>query len=338
LLIRGKPIARVKQCLESYRASAGYSGRPRLFLLNRSGFGYSLSSLLLGNRILILKLAVQFLTGKAILLRVSLPAHSLRVKNNIRVFFDAPDGGTTPITAKIALPSKYRTGSLAHEIEARRLLQAHTGGRFAIPVIIRCDAPDGAWLEEEFVPSSSASKGEKIRIFLGEVAPCVYRGTLRRESAAQALPRMGLTVDDLAQAGGPLGLNVALLENPLTVGYIHGDLSPENMILGRGGQLHLIDWELSRTAPIAWDLKKIFFYDQAGTLALLESLRSEGDMSARGQMHVALCCQLACLKRDRDARFAYLTSNRNKTHTEANDMIAKQETELQTWIRQLAQG
>lgn len=337
MLIRGKPKASIRESLEAYLADAGYRGPPRLFLVTERGYGYAAATLSPARPSLAFRLLTQFLAGRLALMRLALPANKFRVKNNVRVYFDAPGGGGPRITAKIAVPARHRTGTLEQEIRIRKLLEDGVCDRLAIPAIVRHDETGFGWLEEEFVDADKrASVPEKVGIFLDDIAASIYRPHLGSETIGEALPSMGLTVDEFDAIFDALGLDRRMLERRLTTGFVHGDLSPANMMLGRDDRLYLIDWELAEFAPVAWDLKKLFSYEQPGVLEALERIRSENEMSAAQQMQIALCCQLAILRRDREARLSYLTSNRNKSMGVARDMVAKQDRELEQWIRQLA--
>jgi len=336
LLIRGKPLDAIRASLEEYCAVAGRSGPLRRFVLTRYGYGYSLASLAGRNRARLAEVIALGLIGQAVLVRLPLSAHRLRVKNSIRVFFERVSSGEPPVTAKIALASEHRSGSLAHEIAARRELARATGKRFAIPRILSHDGSETAWFEEDFIATDGAGEADKIGIFLNEVAATMYRHGLARASLTEALALTGTRSEDLEALRDLPPATRSFGEAAVTVSRIHGDLAPANMILGRDGRLYMIDWELSGLAPVAWDLKKFFAYDRAGTLRLLDELTRPGDAGARDQMRLALCCQLAGLRRDRDKRFAYLTSNRNKSRRAAQAMIAKQEKELLAWITELA--
>jgi hypothetical protein len=336
LLIRGKPLSAVRQSLEAYCREAGHSGPLRGFALTRYGHGYSLSSLAGSNASHLAEVIALGLIGRVALVRLPLTADRLRVKNGIRVFFEPAAAGARPLTAKIALPSAHRTGSLAREIAARQALVPATSGRFALPRIHRKDTTGAVWFEEDFIATGAAGEDQKVALFLGELAARIYRPGIASVPLAEALAQTGTGDAEIAALHDLPPAARQFPDATFTVSRIHGDLAPANMILGRDGRLYLIDWELSVQAPIACDLKKLFPYDRPGVLRLLDDLRRPGDAGARDQMRLALCCQLAGLRRDRDKRLSYLTSNRNKSLRKALALVARQEKELLAWITELA--
>lgn len=328
MLIRGKSKEAIARCLSAYAEASGRAVTPRTFVFTTQGYGYPLACLFSHPEVLGFAI-----TGKAALLSLPLAAAAVRVKNNIRVFHDFPNRA---VTAKIALPSDHRTGSLASEIAARRIVR--DGTSFRLPALLAHDEAGSAWLEEEFIAGPAVAEPDKVARFLGGAAQQMYRAAPSSITLADALPMMGLTTDDVTAIGGLPGAGPDILTRRLSCGFIHGDLSPANMLVAGDGTLYLIDWELAATAPIAWDLKKIFTYDKAGTLAVLDQLRAATDSSAPAQMHAALCCQLAALRLGRERRLAYLVGNRNKSRAGAEAMVAKQEQELSAWIAELAEG
>jgi hypothetical protein len=331
-VIRGKPLELISQCLAAYCVDCGYSGRRRVFAVNSQGYGYSLSSLACGNARHLPNLIYHAIQGKVCFLAVPLPAHMLRVKNNVRVFLDPAATRGRKLIAKIALPSKHRTGSLAAEIASRTILQKVPAEILRIPTLARHDDRGSSWFEEELIDAAWADAHIKVTRFLGEVGENFYRVALESRTLAATLSAVGIGEDELETLPEfkpiPAGRSISF-------GYVHGDLSPENMIIDERGKFTLIDWELARQAPIALDLTKIFHFDMQGTVALLDRLRQEGDASAIEQMRFAFAVELAVLRRNRTARFEYLTSNRNKSSATASKMIKRQEASLEAKILHL---
>jgi hypothetical protein len=331
-VIRGKPLELILQCLTAYCVDCGYSGPRRLFAVNHQGHGYSLSSLAGGNARHLPKLMYHGIHGKVCFLALPLPAHKLRVKNNVRVFLDPATTPGRKLIAKIALPSKHRTGSLAAEIASRTILQEVPANILRTPTLARHDDKGSSWFEEELIDASDADARTKVTRFLGEVGENFYKVALESRALTATLSAIGIAEGELEAMPEFTPFSA---DRSISFGYVHGDLSPENMIIDERGTFSLIDWELARQAPVALDLTKIFYLDMQGTVALLDRLRHEGDASAMEQMRFAFAVELAILRRNRTARFEYLTSNRNKSPATANKMIKRQEVSLAAKILHL---
>jgi hypothetical protein len=338
LLIRGKPRELVKQCLESYCAEAGYTGATRLFILTNRGFGSSLAGLR-KNPLLLMQWLGLLAAGKCTGMRLPLPARKIRVKNNIRVFFDPAHPASKTLTAKIAIQSSHRTGTIRQEIEARHRLAGRETGHFAVPRVIRHDAANYAWLEEQFIEAQSGiTDRDMAGMFLRDAASPIYADFRQSRRVIDALPALGLEAEVLETVFKELAVDRGVMEKRWTASFIHGDLSPANMIFGVDKRLYLIDWELSAFAPIAWDLKKVFRLDKRGVLDVLTTLRSSDEMTSAQQMQVALACELTLLRKNGEMRFSYLTSNRNKSASAARDMMTSHDKWLVDSIRELPQA
>ena len=338
MLIRGKSRSQVKQSLERYCAEAEYHGARRVFILNKRGFGYVATAILRKKPFLFLKWLVLLAAGKITALRLPLPVQAIRVKNNIRVFFGAAGQNSKPKTAKIAVQSRHRTGSLMQEIHARLRLADRQAGNFAVPRVIRYDEVGYNWLEEEFIEAQpSITERQKVEFFLRE-APAMYARFRRPQNVSEAFAGMGLKSEHVHPLLAELEVDQGLLQGRWTASFIHGDLSPANMIIGTDDRLYLIDWELSKVAPVAWDLKKLFLHNKEGVLWVIEELRYQDDMASVDQMCVALLCELALLRRNGELRFSYLTSNRNKSDRAAQEMMALHDKRLVNSIRELTKA
>jgi hypothetical protein len=337
LLIRGKSRELVKETLEHYCAEAGYNGTTRLFVLTNRGFGFAVAGLL-RNPFLSLQLLNRLRAGKITALKLPLPAATFRVKNNIRVFFNVTKNASKPITAKVAIQSRNRTGSLMQEIDARRRLADKAMGRFAIPRVIRYDTAKFSWMEEEFIEARlSITTSDKVDVFLNEAAVPIYSDFRRPQYVTEIFPKVGIESGDILPLFGELDVGQELLERRWTASFIHGNLSPANMMFGTDDRLYVIDWELSYFAPVAWDLKKLFPHDKKKVLDVIRTLRHEDDMQSNQQMQIAFLCELAFLRKNGGLRFSYLTSNRSKSNRVAREMIASHDKKLVSFIRELAQ-
>jgi hypothetical protein len=280
LLIRGKPRNLVKTCLLKYCTEAGHDGPPNYFLLTNRGFGNTLASLW-ADPLLLLKRLSLVAIGKCTVLRLPLPARGIRVKNNIRVFFDPAQQALKAVTAKIAIQSSHRTGTLKQEIEARQRLSDNETSHFAVPRVIRHDAASHGWLEEEFIEAQSGiADHDMVKSFLRDAALPIYRNFRQSLRVIDALPSLGLEAPVMESLLMEQNVDLGVLEKRWTASFIHGDLSPANMLRGIDNRLYLIDWELSEFAPIAWDLKKIFHINKRGVLNVLDALRGPDEMTS----------------------------------------------------------
>jgi hypothetical protein len=330
MLLRGKPAELVKQCLDAYARMANRRSRRRPFVVTFRGKGHRLFPTLAKPR-LAWKLLSLIAAGKATTLWIPLAADGLWVKNNIRVFYPRTARGKRS-TAKIVVPSEYRSGSLKNEVVAREAL---AGQDFLVPLHGH-DQRDFSWLEEEFIAEDKAvSEQAKTHRFLDEIASSLYGARQSSRAVAAAVTAMDVAMPELEAVFREFGLDSQVLSGMLSYGFIHGDLSPANMLVERSGKLWIIDWELAGFAPIAWDLKKLFEHDESAVLAALDRIRRDADLPASDQMLLALACQYAALQRDHDKRLAYLRNNRNKKTAKALEMIAAQKAALASALRRL---
>jgi Phosphotransferase enzyme family len=335
LLVRGKPRYLVKTSLLKYCAEAGHDGPPKHFLLTNRGFGNSLASLR-ANPLLLLQRLGLVAIGKCTALRLPLPARSIRVKNNIRVFFDPVGRESKTLTAKIAIQSAHRTGTLKQEIEARHRLSDQETSRFAVPRVIRHDVVNYAWFEEEFIEARPGiADSDMVDTFLRDAALPIYENFRQSQNVINTLPKLELEADVMESLLLEQNVDHGVLEKRWTASFIHGDLSPANMLRGIDNRLYLIDWELSDIAPVAWDLKKIFHINKRGVLDVLDALRRPDEMTSAEQMQVALACELAFLRKNSESRFSYLMSNRNKSASAAQAMMNSHDKTLVDLIREL---
>lgn len=72
-----------------------------------------------------------------------------------------------------------------------------------------------------------------------------------------------------------------LAELPPHLGFIHGDLTPDNILITKNEQLILLDWEFASIRDIRWDLATIceeFEFTQSQTLQLITDYLARGKL------------------------------------------------------------
>src|SRR5690349_20858108 len=108
---------------------------------------------------------------------ICLPTHALHihVKNNVRlVYLDRNDHNLT-LTAKVALPSKVRSGSLAREVKIRKLITREGSLSAMIPALGLYDTKNATWIEEEYVkPQEGLGPARRCELFLTGHARQLY--------------------------------------------------------------------------------------------------------------------------------------------------------------------
>jgi hypothetical protein len=185
---------------------------------------------------------------------VELPfsAERVLVKSNIRII---GLGRRAELVAKIQLRHSLGT-SLRREVRTNlilsRLVESHPelGRRrgFAIPRVVRSSAQQ-RWLIEERAPGVMATEAD-VAAFLARYGRPFYGLTAR--------PRAWRPVDEreqlVAEAARLVpGAAVDPGEQPVVVALCHGDLTRTNLLRGAGG-IWLVDFEVTRVMPLAFDL------------------------------------------------------------------------------------
>jgi len=323
--IRGKPLSLIRETLETLRAEVG-SGRSRTFILSAGGVGFPVRKLLTSwgaQRILLKSLR----GGKPALLRLPTAIASFRIKNNARLFYADGAGESRMRAAKIGLASQNRSGSLAREIKAHRLMARNRGKAAPIPQLLRYDTSKLSWLVEEFVERCpQLDRGQKAELFLSRYAQHLYTPFVRSRPVSSYLQTNRISVNALskvfARAGSKLPKDVVSATWP--VALLHGDLSEGNMIATRERELYLVDWEKFRRGPVAWDMRKLFDLCPHPVRALLDSLSERRDLDPDMQMRIIFAAELILAARRRTNKVAYLTGDRGVTTARAEELIDHQ--------------
>ena len=140
-----------------------------------------------------------------------------------------------------------RENRIAHELEIRGRV-----GDLA-PAVVRVAEGKDAFVEA-WAPHSRSLQS---RVSLDRIASHLARVLYGNEQAQSRN-----VVDSLRSARGswnglPCEIAAALIANlpdEVPVSQIHGDLSPRNMNVRRGGTLQLLDWEYTRSAVRTYDV------------------------------------------------------------------------------------
>lgn len=324
MAIRGKPLGLIRDTLDTLCAEVG-SGRSKVFILSAGGVGVPIRKLLTSwgaQRVLLKSLR----DGKPALLRLPTAIASLRIKNNARLFYADGAGESRMLTAKIGLESHNRSGSLAREIKAHRLLARDRGKGAPIPQLLRYDGSKLSWLVEEFVERCpELDRGQKAELFLRRYAEHLYAPFVRSRPVSNHLRTNGIGVNELsrvfARAGTKLPENVVSATWP--VALLHGDLSEGNMIATREGELYLVDWEKFHRGPVAWDMRMLFHICPHAVRAVLDSLSERRDLDPDMQMRIICGVEIILSARRRANKVAYLTADRGFTESRATQLIER---------------
>src|SRR5688572_16028273 len=182
MAIRGKPLSLIRSTLDPLRAELG-SARSKLFVISASGVGVPARKLLTSwgaSRAMLRGLK----NGIPALLRLPASVDTLRVKNNARLFCRDRSGAGPTVTVKIGLQSLSRSGSLAREIKAHKLVSDNHRAGVSIPRLVRY-GPDLTWLVEEFVQRCPERDREsKAELFLRRDAMHLYAPFVRSRAVS----------------------------------------------------------------------------------------------------------------------------------------------------------
>jgi hypothetical protein len=232
---------------------------------------------------------------------VELPftAERVLVKSNIRII---GLGRRAELVAKLQL--RHSPGmSLRREVRTNlilsRLVESHPelGRRrgFAIPRIVRSHAA-GRWMIEERAHGTMANDAD-VAAFLARYGRPFYALTAR--------PRSWRSVDDrerlLAEAERLVpGVRIEPGERALFA-LCHGDLTTTNLLRDRGGAIWLVDFEVTRVMPLAFDLANTAgnFPELAGlALAILRQIAEAQRVTSADQQFLLGLARAALLHAD----------------------------------------
>lgn len=223
----------------------------------------------------------KFLEGIVLL---PLTASKIEIRNNIRIFGCGREGSWT---AKLSLDGSLRSGGFHRELYARNLLSSASDITIEIPKVFFADPKHKRWIIEEEIFHARRDK-TLIDKFVATHARSFYGLTSK-------IKRLGdCAVQGLRVASMPWPAKLEdRFDKHLPVALCHGDLTSNNMLERRNGQLVVVDWELAGVRPVGFDLRHVF-RDQPQlrepVLKLLSALgeQSSGCMTATEQMAIAL--------------------------------------------------
>lgn len=195
-------------------------------------------------------------------------ASSVLVKNNIRAFY--PDN-SLPLTTKIMIGRTRSRVDMENEINIReKLISLRTVN---IPKIIQYDLEgDPIFFSEEIVAGRVVDPVRDEKLILRDLVKRLWKmyekfGIVFKEindvidlSGAEDIIFGAMDViqwsDSWCDKEDFIKRSMEILESksliPVSIG--HGDLSTENMIMGRNGKIYISDWEFARQMPIVFDL------------------------------------------------------------------------------------
>jgi len=314
MAIRGKSILQIREGLRSFCNRSSLFGYTTYVILE-NGQGFSLRNLLAKKRAR-RQLYKNFWHNHPALVRLSLPDAAIFIKNNTRLIYRDCKSGRS-LTAKIAIKSDRRSGSLAREIRARKLL-AHSS--VPIPALLRYDSPRMRWLEEAYIEADEGiSNAEKSEAFLRHHAQFLYAPMVRSRPLKSSLSRFRISWSELRDVFCEAGTKMpeGIEEGTWPVSVLHGELSTSNMVVGRDGRLFLVDWEKFRTGPVAWDLKNLFLSNKCLVYEVLQALSKPTDLAPKSQMRVAVAAEIVRRRRDRESKLAmHVSRNKKRDLTE----------------------
>ncbi len=264
----------------------------------------------------------------------------LKIKNNAQLVYSDTSGKTGAtdrrlVSAKIGLPSEWRTGSLAREIKARQILRDSDAASFSMPTLHGYDRQSLTWLAEEFIDADpQVSPDQRSAIFLDKQATRFYKQFARPRPIAAFLRKTGIAPETVQQLldDATVTLGPAHSTDTWPVSLTHGDLSTGNMIASHDGRLYIIDWEKFGRGPIAWDLRKLYRNSVTSVLDVLQKTSAEGDVAPAMQMRLVFAVELAVLRRDRDQRLAYLRRHAGLSRTASLRRVQDQDRTLRDLI------
>ena len=142
------------------------------------------------------------------------------------------------LTAKVAIKSHSRNGSLAREIKSRKF---YADGAVLVPKLFRYDTSRLIWLEEELIEGDKAvSPDQKKELFLVEHAKQMYAPWARSRSVSNSLTRLGVSWADIQSvfSEAAIVMPAAVKDATWPISLVHGDLSADNMIVGQTGDFY----------------------------------------------------------------------------------------------------
>jgi hypothetical protein len=326
MAIRGIPMSTIRARMRTFCSEAGFAGG-RLYILLANGSTLSFRDLLRKSKAR-RELSESLRLGRLGILWLAISEASISIKNNARLIYTDQKSGRH-LTAKVALPSFTRSGCLAREIKARRLLAI---GKFPIPVpaLIRYDSPGLRWIEEEYIEATEHDRpGEKCRLFLRH-AQSLYAPLVRSRPLQAWLRRLHISWSELHDVFAEAGAALPEIAETRTwpVSLLHGDLSTGNMIIGRDGRLFLIDWEKCGIGPIAWDLKKLFLSEAHLVHEVLCALSGPSDLAPSSQMHIAIAIEILLRRRDRQRKLMHHVHHGGKKRDFALRLLSARDENL----------
>jgi thiamine kinase-like enzyme len=341
---RGIEYKDIKSRLEEFCAESGCKGNS-LYLLFADGRGLPVASFLreLLNQEERHDMVRSMRVGRPRLLRLSVPNARIHLGNNVRVTFPvfsgfSPHEEQRTRTAKVAVPSRSRKGNLIREIRARKFLAETLPNNFIVPTVSRYSPGQVTWFEEEYVNwEDGFTNAERAEFFLSKCALQFYRSTSRPRPVMSSLRWFGVSLKSLQAVFDQAGVHPpdSLQIRTWPVALIHGDLSPVNMIASRDGRLWVGDWEGFCRGPVAWELRTMFEYDHQKVFAILQTLRSPGDLSPECQMLILLALRLIRLRRLIEVSEKYYTKTSWVSSIQYSKFIGR-EKELLLRINSLA--
>jgi hypothetical protein len=341
MIVRGRQFEEIELRLARYCVDRSIPRRTR-WLLFGNGISVGLRQLF-RPRYLARVIRFGIRVGKPRIIFLPSGTRRFFVKNHMRLMRVAPtsekERPRKAFSIKIGLPSDYRSGSLAREIATRRFLSRQNLSKLS-PVLLAYDRLHGGWLEEEWIDvDQSADPAAKVSGFIGHHAYSFYRPFARSRPVEEFLARAGIFVDEIEatlNAGGGAPIRIAGQTWP--VAFRHGDLSPGNMLMDRGGRLFVVDWEEFGRAPIAADLASLYtskhVSNRTAICQLLVSLGQPGDADPEVQMRIAFAVRLMLLRRDRVA----LQKNLQESFSTSAKIAAARADKMESQYRALAAG
>jgi hypothetical protein len=320
MVIRGKSASHIRKRLRSFFSAKGFN-QTAWYLLFADGKTTPLHKVFTQHGLS--TIWKKFSRGLPALLCSRIDNAEIRIKSNARVSYFDPKYGKH-LTAKIALGSRHRKESLAREIKARHILQ-RIAPDLPLPHIVDYDKRGLRWIIEERIDGQPSQKTQRIEPFLRNVADKLYKPALKSQPVAVWLRRRGIAMPELHEILREFDLvvehDVSAPAETWPVAFLHGDLSPGNMIMGRDGRIRLVDWEKFGPGPVAWDLRKLLPLAPALSEQLLSSLNPPGDMKPLQQIQIVLAAELLRRRRTRQESKRYLMSILGNSASEA-EMIA----------------
>ena len=263
------------------------------------------------NRLSVLSLLRRRLAGTAYEWPVG--ADAILFAANMRGFYVSPD----QVTIKVKGPGRS-AAEFREDVQARR--RVAESGLVDVPAVLEADLSAAQpYVVDQFVAGRRAHWLKHRAILLNELVPRFWRmyqafGTTLEP--CQGWFDIAAITDDLRAL--PLdpgwteelqcrGLLVRIMssmahhqDEALVCGFGHGDLSVGNLIVTPDAKLCVVDWELSRRQPIAWDFRKLLLHvpevwDRLGVL-LENEIRHQGwpdVMQPRRQLLLSLCAYVA---------------------------------------------